>query len=249
MQEMYGIEADASRVSRITDKILPLIREWQNCPLETVYADVMTDAIHCKVREEGVVVKKNSLYRGRDRFEGNERRARTLDWQDGGAKFWLSVLNGLKSCGADDVLIFWIDGLTGFAEAIEAVYPHAEVGRCIMHQSRNSTRYGSCKDLNAFIAGLKPVCKAAAEAAALLGLDVFEAQWGGKYPLAVKNHGLSTGENSPRCLNTPQRYAEWFTLPMRLKTSIASWGKSPKPKARLWMTMPCWNIFIWRPCK
>lgn len=100
---------------------------------------------------------------------------------------FLGILNGLKNRGVEDTLIISVNGLTGFADAIEAVYPKTEVQRCILHQIRNSTRYVSYKDLKAFMAGLKPIYKAVTEEAALLALDEFEANWGGRYPLAVKS--------------------------------------------------------------
>ena len=114
MQEMYGIEVDATRVSKITDKILPVIREWQNRPLESVYAMVMLDAIHYKVREDGIVVKK-AVYIGIG--TDLERKKDVLGIWIGAtesAKYWLSVLNGLKSRGVNDILIVSVDGLTGF---------------------------------------------------------------------------------------------------------------------------------------
>ena len=113
------------------------------------------------------------------------------------AKYWLGVLNGLKNRGLEDILIISVDGLSGFKEAIEAVYPKTEIQRCILHQIRSSTRYVSYKDLKAFTAGLKPVYKAASEESALLALDEFEAEWGGKYPLAIKSWRQNWGELSP----------------------------------------------------
>lgn len=187
MQEMYGIEVDATRVSRITDKILPLIREWQNRPLETCYAHVVLDAIHYKVREEGTVVKKAVYIAIGTDLAGMKEVLGLWVGETESAKYWLGILNGLKSRGVEDILIISVDGLSGFTTAIEAVYPKTEVQRCILHQIRNSTRYVSYKDLKAFTAGLKLIYKAATEEAALLALDGFEAEWGGRYPLAIKS--------------------------------------------------------------
>ena len=187
MQEMYGIMVDATRVSRITDKILPLIREWQNRPLETCYAHVVLDAIHYKVREEGTVVKKAVYIAIGTDMAGMKEVLGLWIGETESSKSWLGVLNGLKARGVEHILIISVDGLNGFTEAIEAVYPKTEVQRCILHQIRNSTRYVSYKDLKAFTAGLKPIYKAATEEAALLALDEFEETWGARYPLAIKS--------------------------------------------------------------
>ena len=187
MREMYGIEVDASRVTRITDKLLPLIREWQNRPLESVYAMVMLDAIHYKVREEGTVVRK-AVYIGIGTdLEGRKDVLGLWVGAAESAKYWLGVLSGLKNRGVEDILIASVDGLTGFSEAIAAVYPKTDIQRCIIHQIRSSTRYVSYKDVKAFTAALKPIYKAATEEAALAALDELETAWGTKYPAAIKS--------------------------------------------------------------
>lgn len=187
MQEMYGIEVDATRVSKITDKILPVIREWQNRPLESVYAMVMLDAIHYKVREDGIVVKK-AVYIGIGTdLEGKKDVLGIWIGATESAKYWLSVLNGLKNRGVNDILIVSVDGLTGFSEAIAAAYPRTEIQRCIIHQIRSSTRYVSYKDVKAFTAALKPISKAPTEELALEALDELESAWGGKYPASIKS--------------------------------------------------------------
>ena len=186
MQEMYGIEVDATRVSKITDKILPVIREWQNRPLESVYAMVMLDAIHYKVREDRIVVKK-AVYIGIGTdLEGKKDVLGIWIGATESAKYWLSVLNGLKSRGVNDILIVSVDGLTGFSEAIAAAYPRTEIQRCIIHQIRSSTRYVSYKDIKAFTAALKPIYKAPTEELALEALDELESAWGGKYPEQIR---------------------------------------------------------------
>lgn len=187
MQEMYGIEVDATRVSKITDKILPVIREWQNRLLESVYAMVMLDAIHYKVREDGIVVKK-AVYIGIGTdLEGKKDVLGIWIGATESAKYWLSVLNGLKNRGVNDILIVSVDGLTGFSEAIAAAYPRTEIQRCIIHQIRSSTRYVSYKDVKAFTAALKPIYKAPTEELALEALDELESAWGGKYPALIKS--------------------------------------------------------------
>lgn len=187
MQEMYGIEVDATRVSKITDKLLPMIREWQNRPLESVYAMVMLDAIHYKVREEGMVVKKAVYIATGTDLQGKKDVLGLWVGATESSKYWMGVLNGLKNRGVSDILIVSVDGLTGFTEAISAVYPKAEVQRCIIHQIRSSTRYVSYKDVKAFTAALKPIYKASTEESALGALSELERTWGSKYPAAIKS--------------------------------------------------------------
>ena len=187
MQKMYGIDVDATRVSKITDKLLPVIREWQNRPLESVYAMVILDAIHYKVREEGSVIKKAVYIAIGTDLEGKKDVLGIWVGATESSKYWLNVLNGLKNRGLSDILIISVDGLPGFVEAITTAYPKTEVQRCIIHQIRASTRYVSYKDLKAFTAALKPIYKAPTEELALSELDKFEAVWGAKYPTPVKS--------------------------------------------------------------
>ena len=187
MQEMYGIEVDATRVSKITDKLLPLIREWQNRPLESVYAMVMLDAIHYKVREEGAVVKKAVYIAIGTDLEGKKDVLGLWIGATESSKYWLGVLNGLKNRGVTDILIVSVDGLTGFSEAIAVAYPKTEIQRCIIHQIRSSTRYVSYKDVKAFTAALKPIYKAPTEESALEAVDELERAWGAKYPAAIRS--------------------------------------------------------------
>jgi transposase-like protein len=187
MQEMYGIEVDATRVSKITDKLLPVIREWQNRPLESVYALLMMDAIHYKVRDEGIVVKKAIYIAIGTDLEGKKDVLGIWVGATESAKYWLSLLNGLKSRGVQDILIASVDGLTGFSEAIAAAFPKTEVQRCVIHQIRSSTRYVSYKDVKAFTAALKPIYKAPTEESALEGLADLETVWGAKYPAAIRS--------------------------------------------------------------
>ena len=194
MQEMYGIEVDATRVSKITDKLLPMIREWQNRPLESVYAMVMLDAIHYKVREDGVVVRKAVYIAVGTDLEGHKDVLGLWVGATESSKYWLGVLNGLKSRGVSDILIMSVDGLTGFIEAISIAYPKTDIQRCIIHQIRSSSRYVSYKDIKAFTADLKPVYKAPTEESALAELDKFEAVWGTKYPASVKSWRVNWDE-------------------------------------------------------
>lgn len=187
MQELYGIEVDSTRVSKITDKLLPLIREWQNKPLENIYAMVMLDAIHYKVRDEGIVVRKAVYIAIGTDLEGKKDVLGLWVGATESSKYWLGILNGLKNRGVSDILIASVDGLTGFSEAISVAYPRTEIQRCIIHQIRNSTRYVSYKDVKAFTAALKPIYKAPSEEIALDALKELENTWGPKYPAAIKS--------------------------------------------------------------
>ncbi len=155
IEDIYGLEVSDSLVSRITDKILPVVKEWQQRPLESVYAVVFMDAIHYNVRCEGRIVKKAVYIAIGINMDGIKEVLGMYVGENESAKYWLSILNGLKNRGVDDILITCIDGLTGFPEAISAVYPKTEVQQCIIHQIRNSTRYVSYKDIKALMADLK----------------------------------------------------------------------------------------------
>ena len=182
IQDIYGLECSDSTISRITDKILPVVREWQSRPLEEVYAVVFMDAIHFHVRSEGQIVKKAVYIAIGINMDGLKEVLGMWVGKNESAKFWLSVMNGLKNRGLQDILIACVDGLTGFPAAIEAVYPKTEIQQCIIHQIRNTTRFVSYKDIKALMADLKKVYAAIDEQTALSELENFDEKWGNKYP-------------------------------------------------------------------
>lgn len=182
IQEIYGLECSDSTISRITDKILPVVREWQSRPLEEVYAVVFMDAIHFHVRSEGQIVKKAVYIAIGINMEGMKEVLGMWVGENESAKFWLSVMNGLKNRRLEDILIACVDGLTGFPQAIEAVYPKTEIQQCIIHQIRNTTKFVSYKDIKALMADLKKVYAAVDEQAAFSELDNFDEKWSSKYP-------------------------------------------------------------------
>lgn len=187
LQNLYGIEVSPTLISNVTNKIVPLIKEWQNRPLQGVYAVVYMDAIHFKVKQDGAIVNKAAyMVIGID-LDGNKDVLGMWIGENESSKFWLSVLNDLRNRGVQDILIICVDNLSGFSEAIAACYPKTEIQKCIIHQIRNSTRYVSYKDLKKVTADLKPIYKAATEEGALLELDRFEEVWGVKYPLIVRS--------------------------------------------------------------
>lgn len=187
LQNLYGIEVSPTLISNVTNKLLPLIKEWQNRPLQGVYAVVFLDAIHFKVKQDGAIVNKAAYMAIGIDLDGNKDVLGMWIGENESAKFWLSVLNELKNRGVQDVLITCVDNLTGFSQAISACYPNTEIQKCIIHQIRNSTRYVSYKDLKKVTADLKPIYKAATEDLALLELDRFEETWGAKYPLIIRS--------------------------------------------------------------
>ncbi len=186
-RELYDVEISDSTISRVTDKILPIVKEWQERPLEEVYAVVFMDAIHYRVRQEGRIVKK-AVYViiGYD-MNGRKDVLGMYVGENESAKFWLTVLNGLKNRGVQDILIACIDGLTGFSQAIEAVYPDTEIQRCIIHQIRNSTKFVSYKDSKALMGDLKLVYMAPDEPTAQAKLVEFAEKWDAKYPKISKS--------------------------------------------------------------
>ena len=196
MEEMYGIDVDDSRVSKITDKLLPMIREWQERALQNVYAMVILDAVHYNVRENGIVTKKAAYVAIGTDLEGKKDVLGIWLGATESAKYWLNVLTGLKNRGVKDILIISVDGLSSFVDAIHTAYPNTEVQRCVIHQIRASTRYVSYKDLKAFTADLKPVYKAPTEEIALAAMDELEAKWGTKYALGVKSWRVNWPELS-----------------------------------------------------
>ena len=182
IQEIYGLDCSDTTISRITDKILPVVREWQSRPLEEIYAVVFMDAIHFHVRSEGHIIKKAVYIALGVRMEGTREVLGMWIGENESAKFWTSVMNGLRNRGVNDILIACVDGLTGFANAIEAVFPKTEVQQCIIHQIRNTTRFVSYKDSRALMNDLKRVYAAVDESTALCELDAFDVKWRSKYP-------------------------------------------------------------------
>ena len=187
IREIYGLEVSDSTVSRITDKILPIAKEWQQRPLERIYAIVFLDAIHFHVRSEGQIVKKAVYIAIGVNLDGKKDVLGMWVGENESAKFWATVLNNLKNRGVEGIFIACTDNLTGFTAAIEAVFPKTDIQNCIIHQLRNSSKYVSYKDLKALMADLKRVYTAVDEETALSALDDFAAKWDSKYPKISKS--------------------------------------------------------------
>lgn len=182
LRDIYGIDASASLISRITDKIMPEVAEWQSRPLDEVYPVVFFDGIRFKVKKDGKVINK-CVYSvlGID-MDGKKDILGIWISETESAAFWATVFNELKNRGVKDILIACHDNLSGFANALEAVFPRTENQLCIIHMIRNSTKYVSYKELKAVMADLKEVYGAVSEEAALYALEEFKDKWGGKYP-------------------------------------------------------------------
>lgn len=187
LQDLYGIELSADMVSKITDKILPEVKEWQSRPLDPVYPFIFMDAIHYKIREDGRIINRAAYVALGVTLDGNKDILSITIGANESSKFWLGMLNDLKNRGVKEVLFFCVDGLTGFKEAINAVYPDAEVQRCIIHMLRNSFKYVSYKDIKKFASDFKAVYKAPTEEAALSELEGLKDTWGKKYPYAINS--------------------------------------------------------------
>ena len=182
IKDIYGLEVSDTTVSRITDKILPVAKEWQQRPLESIYAVVFLDAIHYHVRSEGQIVKKAVYIAIGIDLDGKKDVLGMWVGENESAKFWATVLNGLRNRGVEDIFIACTDNLNGFSDAIAAVYPKTDIQNCIIHQLRNSSKYVSYKDLKALMTDLKAVYAAPDEASALAALELFSGKWDKKYP-------------------------------------------------------------------
>jgi transposase-like protein len=187
LKSVYGVDASAEMISHMTDRILPLAKEWQNRPLEKKYAIVFMDAVHYHVREDHQIVKKAVYVAIGTKLSGTRDVLGMWVGGNESAKYWLGVLNEIKNRGTEDVMIFSVDGLTGFGDAISAVYPQAEIQRCIVHQIRYTTKFVASKDIKAFMADLKNIYQAPNEEAAGIALDELDEKWGSKYPSSVSS--------------------------------------------------------------
>jgi putative transposase len=187
IKEMYDVDISHDTLSEITERVIPLVKEWQNRPLEAVYPIVWLDAMHYKVRDGGKVVSRAVYNILAINAEGHKDLIGMYISESEGANFWLSVLTDIKSRGVKDILIACTDNLTGFSEAILSVFPHAEVQTCVIHQIRNSLKYVASKDQKTFMKDLKMVYQAANKSQAEDGLIKLEEIWGKKYPVVIKS--------------------------------------------------------------
>ena len=220
IKEIYGFGISESMVSKITNKILPTIEEWQNRPLEKVYPFVFLDAIHYHVRENNIVVKKAVYIALGYNTEGYKEILGMWVGENESSKYWLLVLNQLKERGLEDILIVSTDNLSGFSQAIESVYPKTEIQKCVIHQIRNSTKFVSYRDIKELMKDLKTVYKASTEKLILSNLDIFEEKWGKKYPMCVNSWRNNWAE-----LSTYFKYPEGIRKLIYTTNSIENFNR------------------------
>lgn len=182
LEELYHTEISPTLISNVTASVLEEVKAWQNRPLEALYPIVYLDAIQVKVRDEGQVQRKAVYLALGVNLDGEKELLGLWIAQTEGAKFWLQVLTELQNRGVEDILICCVDGLTGFPEAIETVYPQTLVQLCIVHMVRNSLRFVNWKDRKAVAADLRTIYRAPTEAAGRDALSVFAEKWDAKYP-------------------------------------------------------------------
>lgn len=187
IKEMYDTDISAATLSAITDKVIPMVKEWQNRPLENIYCIVWLDAMHYKVKEEGRIVNRCVYNVIGINKEGHKDLLGMYVSESEGANFWLGILANLQQRGVEDILIACIDNLRGFAEAIASIFPQTEVQTCVVHQIRNSIKYVASKDQKPFMADLKPVYQATSKEEAEEKLIELETKWGKKYPAVLES--------------------------------------------------------------
>ncbi len=185
--ELYGISVSNGTINAVTDRLLPELQAWRERDLEAIYPILWLDAIHYKIKENGRYISKAVYTILALNIEGKKELLGLYLSDQEGAHHWLSILTDLHNRGVQDILIACVDGLKGFPEAIETIYPNAEIQHCVVHQIRNSIKYVASKNQKAFMADLKCVYKAATLNAAELALDDLDAKWGEKYPMVIKS--------------------------------------------------------------
>jgi len=188
LRDMYGVEASASTISTITNKVMPLVEEWQNRSLDAIYPIVYLDAIHYRLRKEHKVENRAVYIVLAVDLDGHKDvLGHWVSDGEEGASFWLSVITDLKNRGVEDIFIACVDGLQGFKEAIQSVFPQVIVQRCVIHQIRNSLKYVVWKERKAFASDLKAIYRAPTREAAETALLRLDETWGEKYPIPVRS--------------------------------------------------------------
>ena len=186
-KELYDADVSAALISKVTDAVKEQVVEWQNRPLDTLYPIVYLDCIVVKVRQDNTILNKSVFLALGVNMDGHKELLGMWIAENEGAKFWLSVLTELKNRGLNDILIACVDGLKGFPDAINSVYPKTRIQLCIIHMVRNSLKYVSWKDYKAVTSDLKRVYQAVTEDAALQALEAFATTWDVKYPQISKS--------------------------------------------------------------
>lgn len=197
LREIYGVEVSPSLISAVTDAVLEDVKTWQARPLDAVYPLVYLDAIHVKMRSSGHVQNTAVYVALAINLEGQKELLGLWVGENEGAKFWLSVLTELKNRGVQDILIAAVDGLKGFPDAIESVYPKTQIQLCIVHMVRNSLRYVSWKERKAVARDLRAIYTAATLEAAEEALDAFGSEWDDRFPSITRSWRANWGHLTP----------------------------------------------------
>lgn len=187
IEDLYGVKLSNGTLNAVTDKLLPELQAWRSRDLDAIYPIVWLDAIHYKIKDNGRYVSKAIYTILAVNIEGKKELLGLYLSDSEGAHHWLSVLTDLNNRGVKDILICCVDGLKGFPEAIETIYPKTEIQHCVIHQIRNSIKYIASKNQKEFMADLKCVYKASNLGAAETALDDLEQKWGQKYPMVIKS--------------------------------------------------------------
>jgi len=187
LEDIYGVDLSPDKISRITDKIIPFIHEWQNRPLEKIYTIIFLDAMHFNVREDGRVIKKAVYVIMGYTVDGYKDILGFWLGKNESSRYWLTIINELKNRGVEEILIACVDGLPGFVEAIHTVYPQTEVQRCIVHQIRYSCKYVNYKERKHFTQDMKEIYHAQTEEMGKIALEKFSDKWNDKYPYAIRS--------------------------------------------------------------
>jgi putative transposase len=237
LTDLYGVQIKRDTISRVTDAVLADVEAWRTRPLEAVYPIVYFDALMVKIREDRSV-RSRACYLAIGVSVEGEREVLGIWWQETeGAKFWLAVLNDLHHRGVVDVLVACVDGLTGFPEAIEAVFPQAWVQTCIVHQIRGSMRYVAYKDRKAVARDLKPIYRAVNAEDAEQALYAFDEAWGERYPMIAASWRERWGYITPfLALPADLRRAVYTTnsienLNRQIRKTIKTRGHFPDEQA------------------
>jgi len=186
-KEMYGADVSATLISKVTESVIEQVTEWQNRPLDALYPIVYLDCIVVKIRADKRVINKSIYLALGVNLDGHKEVLGLWISETEGAKFWLSVLTELQTRGLEDIFIACVDGLKGFPDAIEAVYPKTKVQLCIVHMVRNSLRFVSWKDRKAVATDLKMIYQSVTEAEAELELERFAQKWDDQFPYISKS--------------------------------------------------------------
>ena len=244
IEDIYGVEFSKAAISAVTDKIIPMLQEWKTRPLEAVYPFIFLDAIHYKVKEDGHYISKAFYTVLGVRIDGRKEVLGLYLGESEGAKFWLQVLTDLHNRGVQDILIASVDGLKGFPEAINSVFPDTEVQLCIVHQIRNSLRYVGSQNQKQFAAELKAVYQAFTKEEAEYELDKLEEKWGKKYPIVFQSW-RNKWENLSVYFKYPEDIRRVIYTTNIIESVHRQFRTLTKAKVHFLTMKACSNCFIW----